>query len=503
MKRTLSSVFGNPVPWRYTRKARRTFRSYASRFDYDPDWRPSLRTEPLPGAWDYFGVRQILSDGRSSVRGSQLGDGTGLFPLPTPHSSSVVLGTIRMGYGHYRIALAIASAARSLGLNPYWLDFLAFPESAATKALHHLNELYSFGSRLSQKFKLFNRFVWDRITSELGLRLGSCVRDHELARIFSSVIGDLDRSVPFVASHPWTAHAAVHAGMERIVTVVPDNYPLAFHLVEGTVHAIQTPSSYLGYRTLRNMGGKNGEPLQPIPSDQVQYTGHFVDHEIVSNIEIDTERRFRRIRDRRAKRILLTMGGAGAQRRRFADIIRFCHPAVERGEATLFINMGDHLPQWEELKLELEAARIPFTMHDNWEETQAFAEEALDGEEHGIHVFLSQDIFPAVYTTNLLLRASDIMVTKPSELSFYPVPKLFIERVGQHEAWGAIHSSDIGDGTPEIDSLSSVKETLGVLLSDGELLRFYGENIVNNYRIGVYNGAYHAVKLAVGAAYPV
>ena len=496
MQEPLTSVFGNPIPARFIRRAQRTFRKYAKRFGYDPAYKPHLEVHPLAGAWEYFGVRQILP--RASAPPTQ-GSTPELFPMPAAGSSSVILGTIRMGYGHYRIALAIASAARSLGLTPYWLDFLSFPGSAATRTLSYLNDLYSFGSRLSQKFKLFNRYVWERITSESALRITSSIRDRELSRIFAPVLGDLDHSVPFLATHPWTGHAAVHGEMQRIVTVVPDNFPLAFHLVEGSVHAVQTPSNYLGYRTLSNMGSHTKGHLLPLRGEEIQYTGHFVDHEIVSNIEYDTELRMKRLRDHRAKRLLLTMGGAGAQRKRFADIIRFCYQAVKDERAAFFVNMGDHMHQWIDLKEELEARGIPYVLHQDWNEAQAFADAALEGEVSGIHVFLFDEIFPAVYATNLLMRASDVMVTKPSELSFYPVPKLFIQRVGRHEAWGAIRGSDIGDGTLETDSLSGVQQMLQIMLSDNDLLRFYSQNILNNHRIGIYNGAYQAVKLAVGA----
>ncbi len=50
----------------------------------------------------------------------------------------------------------------------------------------------------------------------------------------------------------------------------------------------------------------------------------------------------------------------------------------------------------------------------------------------------------------------NVLVTKPSELAFYPVPKLFIKRVGGHEQWGAIHSAEIGDGTLECRDMLSL-----------------------------------------------
>ena len=47
-----------------------------------------------------------------------------------------------------------------------------------------------------------------------------------------------------------------------------------------------------------------------------------------------------------------------------------------------------------------------------------------------------------------------------SELAFYPVPKLFIKRVGGHEQWGAIHSAEIGDGTLECRDIPHTLQTV-------------------------------------------
>lgn len=76
------------------------------------------------------------------------------------------------------------------------------------------------------------------------------------------------------------------------------------------------------------------------------------------------------------------------------------------------------------------------THFDDWSDTTAFADKALKEEVYGIHAFCHENIYEAVYCTNLLMRSCDVLITKPSELAFYPVPKLFIKRVGGHEQWG-------------------------------------------------------------------
>ena len=47
---------------------------------------------------------------------------------------SIVIGTIRMGFGHWRIAIALASAAHKLGLKSYLLDLMSFTDTSVAKS---------------------------------------------------------------------------------------------------------------------------------------------------------------------------------------------------------------------------------------------------------------------------------------------------------------------------------------------------------------------------------
>ena len=134
---------------------------------------------------------------------------------------------------------------------------------------------------------------------------------------------------------------------------------------------------------------------------------------------------------------------------------------------------------------------------DDWAGTQAFAAEALAGVVNGVHAFWHSNIFEAVYATNLLMRSSDVLITKPSELSFYPVPKLFIRRIGGHEQWGAIHSAEIGDGTLECRDIPHTLQMLDLFLKEDTLFSDMCGNIQKNHSDGLYNGAYQAVKIAM------
>jgi len=110
---------------------------------------------------------------------------------PLAAEKPVIIGNIRMGYGHYRIAMAIASAARHLGYTPYWFDLSSFPETTGGKVISHLNGLYSLGSRISQKSALFNRFYWEPLNSEGFRKLDFNAVDQKVAELMTAIFAEM------------------------------------------------------------------------------------------------------------------------------------------------------------------------------------------------------------------------------------------------------------------------------------------------------------------------
>ena len=408
----------------------------------------------------------------------------------------IIVGNIRMGFGHYRISMAMASYARHLGYTPYWMDLNSYPETTCTKVISAQNELYSLGSRLS-KNPIFNKLVWEPTNYEGFRALSYNAKDQKNAELMAPVYKSVPKNIPVIATHVWPAQAAIHAGMKYVVNAIPDNWPMALHFSEGSVHTIQCRNAYMGYRILNGMNKK--KVCQPMPQKDLVYTGHYIDYELVSNIDADCKARIDRKKNGKPMRFLLTIGGAGAQKEIFAEIIKHLIPQIKSGKAMLYINVGDYRNVWDELNTEIpEMAALKTEHMDNWEDTLSFAEKALDPEANitGIHGFFHKDIFEAVYTTNLLMRSADVLVTKPSELAFYPIPKLFIKRVGKHEMWGAIHSAEIGDGTLECRDIPHTVQMLDQFL-ETSLLDEMCENIVLNKNMGIYDGAKKVVELAV------
>ena len=447
-----------------------------------------MKISDNPYIGKHLGVKDVLISDNESDKSEEAG-----FDL----EKGLVVGNIRMGFGHYRISMAIASAANYLGYTPYWMALNQYEQTTGGKVINAQNDLYSLGSRLSQKSRLFNYFIWEPMNYEGFKKISYNSSDQKNAELMTAVFKNVPKDIPLVATHVWPAQAAVHAGMKYVVNAIPDNWPMALHLAEGSLHTVQTHSSLLGYRNLNGMNNK--KILKSMSGSDICYTGHYIDHELVSNIEKDCDARIKRAKEGKPVRFLLTIGGAGAQREIFAVIIKYLLKHIKAGRAALYINVGDYKNVWDELTREIPELKTMAILHfEDWDDTVTFAENALEADNlvTGIHGFYHSNIFEAVYCTNLLMRSCDILVTKPSELAFYPVPKLFIKRVGGHEKWGAIHSAEIGDGTYECEDIPHTLQMMQMFLKDKDVLINMCENIKLNKTVGIYDGAYNVVKKA-------
>ena len=489
-----SVIFGNKMPDKVYKKAVKSKKKYMKKFGDDSRKNYEVSVEKNRYIGDSLGVYNILVGNPAENAHYDVNAYTEKGTFDT--EKGIIVGNIRMGFGHYRISMAMASAAKAMGYTPYWMDLNSYGETTCTKVIGAQNDLYSLGSRLS-KNPIFNKLVWEPMNYEGFRALSYNAADQKNAELMAPVYRNVPKDIPVIGTHVWPAQAAVHAGMKYVVNAIPDNWPMALHLSEGSLHTVQTHYAYQGYRILNGMQGK--DVLNPMPEKDLIYTGHYIDHELVSNIEADCEARIKRKQEKKTMRFLLTIGGAGAQREIFAAIIRYLMPAIREGRAALYVNVGDYRNVWEELLQEIPGLKNAATEHfDDWENTRQFAEAALDGEVTGVHSFYHKNIFEAVYCTNLLMRSCDGLVTKPSELAFYPVPKLFIKRVGGHEQWGAIHSAEIGDGTLECRDIPHTLQMLELFQSSDHLLTDMCEAIMENKKQGIYDGAYRVVELAMG-----
>lgn len=485
-------IFGNKIKVKDYKKACKGQKKYIKKFGDDRNTNYPLAMIENNVLTPSMGTKNIIIDETLSSDD---------FSKSLPEKP-IIIGNIRMGFGHYRISMAMASAARSMGYTPLWLDLNSFPQTTCTKVIGYQNKLYSTASRLSQKFSLFNKLFWEPLNYEGFKKLSYNAGDLMNAELMTPIFNNIPKNIPIICTHVWPAQAALKSGMTNVVNAIPDNWPMALHLAEGSIHTVQTHNTYWGYRSLN--GFEKNKILNPMSEKDIVYTGHYIDHEIVSNIEKDCENRINRAKSGKPIRFLFTIGGAGAQAEFFASIIKTLLPYILSNKACIYINCGDYENVWKTLQTQIpEIENLAKTHFNNWDEELSFANKAIDGEDEdsgkGIHVFCNKDIFSAVYITNLLMRACDLLVTKPSELAFYPVPKIFIRRIGGHEMWGAIHAAEIGDGTQECETPEVASNIVEMIMKNPVLIERMCQNIMDADKSGIYNGAYKAVELAVGS----
>ena len=474
MKDRTSSIFGNPIDGKTIRQAEESKKKYLRKYGDDSEKHYAFSYTPIP-TLSHIGAQKLVFSGEAK-------------PL---EGDPLVIGNIRMGFGHYRISIAMASCAKALGYTPYWLDLAGF-EATGSKMIQEQNKLYSMASRISQKSGLFNRFFWEPLNSEGFRQLTYNAKDQKNAELLVPLLSALPKDVPYIATHVWPSQAAVHAGMTHVVNAIPDNWPMALHLSEGAIHTVQTPFAYLGYKMLN---GFADHPLNGMPEADLKMVGRYVDHELLKDLEADNAKRIARTENGEPMRFLLTVGGAGAGFDQFLAMVEHLIPLVNAGKAAVFINFGDHRDVYEKMLQKLSEAQVR-TFADDYAGLQRYVESIRDGRADGITAVCDSDIFKAVYGTNLLMPVSDVLVTKPSELAYYPIPKIFMKHIGGHEVYGAVCSQEAGDGTFECPDEKSLAAMIDRIIGDKELYAHLCRRIVEMKAQGDYDGAYRCVELA-------
>ncbi len=476
MQDRTKKIFGNEIDGKTVKSAEKSKRKYIKKYGDDSDKDYKISFKPIE-ALDFMGASNIVFGEENSEM----------------EDNALIVGNIRMGFGHYRISIAMASCAAALGFKPYWLDLASF-DATGSKMIREQNDMYSLASRISQKSRLFNKIVWEPLNSEGFKKITYNAKDQKNSELLVPIFKNIRKDVPYIATHVWPSQGAIHAGMKNVVNAIPDNWPMGLHLSEGAIHAVQTPFAYLGYKTLDGFAKEN---LNGIPEAQLKMVGRFIDHELLVNLEDDNAKRRARVREDKPLRILMTVGGAGAGFDMFAAMVKHLLPEVEKKKVALFINFGDHEDVYDKLMKEIGGVECKkyFNDFDNFKNLVSYLK---DGEAEGIYAVCNDDIFQAVYSTNLLMPVCDLLVTKPSELAYYPIPKIFMKHIGGHEVYGAINGREIGDSLSEYPTAKRINAMLDKILSDEDIIPHLCDRIDELKKQGYYDGAYECVKLASG-----
>lgn len=407
-----------------------------------------------------------------------------------PNKPPVIVATIRMGFGHHRIAYSACSWAMQHGHTTIFHDFLNI-DSDEADLIKTLDHFYSKFSRLASELGSVVESAWGasmKSGDADALRIAA-LTGAQLQPLLTSVPLD----TPIVCTHQVCALVAAAAGFTNVVNLVVDNYPQWFLVVPKTLNITQGPVNYQSY--LR-MGVKASE---------LRLAGHWCPADLVENIETDCNRRIARAKDpsNKPRRLLIPVGGAGAQKSFIIKFIEAVEPEIRRGKLQLFLNAGDHKHMKTAFVDVLTKVGLEYDTVTTTKGVREFQSKLLDPSAEptkAVTLFAFDDYFPAVATTDLLCRVADILTCKPSELAFYPIPKLHIRRVGDHEAYSAIRAAEVNDGSLEAREIGDALRYLELLCDSGcDLLPSWNQSVIENQtKLGMYDGCKNAVKWACG-----
>jgi hypothetical protein len=392
---------------------------------------------------------------------------------------TIIVGTLRMGFGHHRIANSACSWGLKEGVNTYFHDLLGIQSNEA-QLIHSADKMYSRASRLASELGGPIERLWGMMT--LSGNINSCRQQWQLAQSLMALMMDLPKNIPVIASHSLVGMVAVACGFEVVINCVIDNWAQWFIVVPGALNLVQSPSLYMA---LRKMG---------VPASDLRYAGHWVPASLVDNIPSDCAIRASRAADGLPRRLLIPIGGAGAQRKFVLGLVKRLEAPIREGLVTVYLNAGDHKHMHKAFERLLSKIDLDFNVVRDLQGLKA----ACDRQEpvSPITLFAFSEYFPSVAATDMLMRVSDVLVCKPSELAFYPIPKLMIRRVGDHEAWSAIRASELGEGTIEVRELDDAEQWVQLLAEEDDLFLLMNDHVLKANSVGVYDGSKNAVELA-------
>ena len=136
------------------------------------------------------------------------------------------------------------------------------------------------------------------------------------------------RGMTAISSHALAGHAAVQYGFSRVINLVVDCHPQHFNAVPGCTNATQGDGITKAYEEM-------GYSMVSV--------GCWVGKELADSLPESTAQRLRRLDDpREARRLLITIGGAGAQAGLVISLLHELRTRMLDGTWQVVVNIGDH-----------------------------------------------------------------------------------------------------------------------------------------------------------------
>lgn len=419
---------------------------------------------------------------------STLHRGSGQLEFKKP---SAILGPIELGYGRYRMAYAVYSFLAEKKASVYIHDPMAI-ESGESRSIQEMEAVFNSLNRLSSDMGGPLEMVWGWMTSQGNLN--SLYLSTKIAEKYKNLAQSLPSELTYVSTYSLNGQIAYEAGLRNILNLVPDNHAQYHQLVPGAMNLLQSPSLYMKFV---EMG---------IPKENLKVVGHWASKPVLRNLEKECKARIQRAEDRTKRRFLLPLGGAGIRSKFLSELLKLSVPHLRNDEFAYFINTGNHAHFFQDTVRLLEKEKIPYNkVTDRAQFLEFLKKNSLDKKSSEdlkpVTLFYSPDFLEGLVTTDELIPKVDVLVCRPSELGFYPVPKIFIRRIADYEKNTAARSLELGDGTVECREPQYAMDLIRMFRTQADLLIRMNESILLNHKEKLYSGAEKAAELALNFPY--
>ena len=400
---------------------------------------------------------------------------------PVSKAPKPVVAAIDMGYGHLRAAAPLADA---LAVPLQQIDRAPLGDDTDFRFWERTRKLYEPLTRLSQL-----RFIGAPVQALLeavtaipspwpvrdlsGPTQGtkwmlSAARDG-VGRALATRLRDL--GAPLLTTFYAAAILAEQHGAEKLHCVITDT---DVNRVWAPPEPRQSRISYFApsERARRRMESYG------VPRERIRVTGFPLPHELVGGrsmaalkqnlarrlVRLDPLGRFReahgveierklgalpREEEGRAPLLTFAVGGAGAQTPLAEALVGGVRRQIEEGRLRLALVAGRRAEVAEKLR-------------------QAVRDNALEGK---VEVLEDPDVFNYLRRFNQLLAGTDMLWSKPSEMTFFAalgLPLICAPPVGVHESWNQRWATDNGAALPQHDPATAA-DWLQEWLEDGTL----------------------------------
>ncbi len=169
--------------------------------------------------------------------------------------------------------------------------------------------------------------------------------------------------------------------------------------------------------------------------------------------------------------LMFTVGGAGVQSDMALSILKGIRQEITDGSMKVILSAGIRRDVRDRFRAFVRAMRL---------------DGCIGG---GIEILYHDDIFAFFDAFNLALRETDVLWTKPSELTFYcalGIPILTSEAVGSHEERNRRWLQDVHAGVRPAGALEHTGEWLNDLRDSGVLAEAAWDGFLKGRKLGAY-----------------